>query len=190
MNSDVRSFQGLLAGDQFVEDRQDLLAVKVGALEFLPYGLLIAMAEHQLVQELPGDVDIAAQGFGGVPPQEQPIEQGRLALRRQGIELFQLPRHRHKNVIIIAGRVLRKTPKVPPYAFSRRFLTQGLCHYFTLCARFGPSWRAFGEEETISRNKETISNPAITAPINIGDPISVNSFPLARVLPDPTLINT
>jgi len=34
------------------------------------------------------------------------------------------------------------------------------------------SWWAFGEEDTISRNKETISNPAITAPINISDPIS------------------
>ena len=190
MNPDVSPVQGLLAGDQLVEDRQDLLAVKIGALKFLPHGLLIAVAEHQLVQELPWDVDVAAQGFGRVPAQEQPIEQGRLALRGQGIELFELRRHRHKNVIIIAGRVLRKTPKVPRHAFLRRFLTQGLCHYFTLCARFGPSWRAFGEEETISRNKETISNPAITAPINIGDPISANSFPLARVLPDPALTNT
>jgi len=33
-------------------------------------------------------------------------------------------------------------------------------------------WGAFGEEDTISRNKETISNPAITAPTNICDPIS------------------
>jgi hypothetical protein len=36
------------------------------------------------------------------------------------------------------------------------------------------SWCGFGEDETISRNNETISNPAITAPINIGDPISAN----------------
>ena len=49
-----------------------------------------------------------------------------------------------------------------------------LCHYFTLGARFGPSWWAFGEDETISKNSETISNPAITAPINIGDPISAS----------------
>jgi hypothetical protein len=55
-------------------------------------------------------------------------------------------------------------------------LTQGLRHYFTLCARFGPSWPVFGEDDTISRNKETINNPAITAPINIGDPISASTL--------------
>ena len=73
--------------------------------------------------------------------------------------------------------------------FEAHFDT-GLCHYFTLGARFGPSWWAFGEDETISRNKETISNPAITAPINIGDPISASDslcFSLARVLPTSTL---
>jgi hypothetical protein len=31
----------------------------------------------------------------------------------------------------------------------------------------------FGDEEIISKNKETINNPAIAAPIIIGDPISV-----------------
>jgi len=30
---------------------------------------------------------------------------------------------------------------------------------------------AFGDEEIISKNKETINNPAIAAPIIIGDPI-------------------
>jgi hypothetical protein len=67
------------------------------------------------------------------------------------------------------ARFLRKTLGVALVP-KRAILTQGLCHYFTLGARVGPSWRAFGEEETISRNNETISNPAITAPINISDP--------------------
>jgi len=52
-----------------------LLAIQVGALEPLPYRLLIAVAKHQLVQELDRHVDIAAQGFGGVPAQEQAVEQ-------------------------------------------------------------------------------------------------------------------
>jgi hypothetical protein len=74
------------------------------------------------------------------------------------------------------ARALRKTPRVPcVQKIGRRAIsTQALCHYFTLGTRFDLSWWAFGEEETISRNKETISNPAITAPINIGNPISGN----------------
>jgi hypothetical protein len=45
-----------------------------------------------------------------------------------------------------------------------------MCHYFTrleswLCSCFG-----LGEDETISKNKETINNPAIAAPINISNP--------------------
>lgn len=67
--------------------------------------------------------------------------------------------------------------------FLRHFLTHGLCHYFTLGVRLVPSWWAFGEDETISRNNETISNPAITAPINIATPFltaTLSAFPLAR----------
>jgi len=61
-----------------------------------------------------------------------------------------------------------------------------VCHYFAPWARFGCSWVAFGEDETISRNKETINNPAITAPINITTPprnYFVFSTPLTNVLP-------
>jgi hypothetical protein len=60
-------------------------------------------------------------------------------------------------------------------SLSGQFDTQ-LCHYFALCTRFVRSWLALGEEETISRNNETISNPAITAPTNISDPFYGN-FP-------------
>jgi hypothetical protein len=162
MDPDGSPVQSLLTRDQLVENRQNLLAVQERTLQFLPHGLLITVTEHKLVQELPGDVDIAAEGFGGVPAQEQPIKQGSLTLRRQRIEFFQV-RHRHKKSIIIAVRLLRKTPGVP----WRAILTQVVCHYFALGVRVGPSWWVFGEDETISRNKETISNPAITAPTNI-----------------------
>jgi hypothetical protein len=42
--------------------------------------------------------------------------------------------------------------------------------YFTRRAPDCPSPLALGEEETISKNKETINKPAITAPIIISDP--------------------
>jgi len=176
VNPDGSPIGGLFASDQFVEDRQNLLAVQESPLQFLPHRLLIAVAKHQLVQEFPGNVDIPAQSFSRVSPEEQPVEQGCLALRSQRIEFFQLRRHRHKKRIIVVTRVLRKTPRLLsiPRRPKRANLTQGLCHYFTLGARLVLSWCGFGEDETISRNNETISNPAITAPINIGDPISAN----------------
>jgi hypothetical protein len=40
-----------------------------------------------------------------------------------------------------------------------------------------------GDEEIISRNKETINNPAIAAPINIGDPICPAALTYAREIP-------
>jgi hypothetical protein len=43
-------------------------------------------------------------------------------------------------------------------------------HVFGLRRR---SSLGFGDEEIISKNKETINNPAIAAPISIGDPISI-----------------
>src|SRR6478736_4562677 len=39
VNSNGCPVLGLLAGDQLVEDRQDLLAIKVGSLELLPHRL-------------------------------------------------------------------------------------------------------------------------------------------------------
>jgi len=48
-----------------------------------------------------------------------------------------------------------------------------VCHYFTGAASEPCSLLGFGEEETISKNKETINNPAIAAPISIYDPISL-----------------
>jgi len=51
-----------------------------------------------------------------------------------------------------------------------------VCRYFTLS---GMCWRSslgLGDDESISKNKETINNPAIAAPIIIGDPISFLPF--------------
>jgi len=38
----------------------------------------------------------------------------------------------------------------------------------------------FGDEETISKNKEKINNPAIAAPINMFDPIPSGDYRTAR----------
>jgi hypothetical protein len=45
----------------------------------------------------------------------------------------------------------------------------------SLIHALGIRWRSslgLGDDEIISKNKETINNPAIAAPIIIGDPIS------------------
>jgi hypothetical protein len=48
--------------------------------------------------------------------------------------------------------------------------------YFTLRGFREICFAGFGEDEIISKNKETINNPAITAPINITTP-SLLRFP-------------
>ena len=78
----------LLVGNQTVEDCQDLFAVLVDALELGLRAAFVAMPEHHLIQEFAGDVDIAAQGVGGVAAQEQPVEKSRFPLGSQWIELF------------------------------------------------------------------------------------------------------
>jgi len=78
-----------LARDQFVENGQYLLAVVVGALQPGLDGEFIAMALEKLVEELAGDVDIAAEGVGGVAAQEEPVEHRGLALGSQRVEVVQ-----------------------------------------------------------------------------------------------------
>jgi hypothetical protein len=48
---------------------------------------------QQFLEELSGDVDIAAQSIGGVTSQEEAVEQRRLPLRRHRIEFIHI-RHR------------------------------------------------------------------------------------------------
>src|SRR5215472_15629815 len=53
-----------------------------------------------------------------------------------------------------------------PYG-GRGWATHAVCRGYLSWGSLTGSWLGFGEEETISRNRETINNPAITAPINI-----------------------
>jgi hypothetical protein len=46
-------------------------------------------------------------------------------------------------------------------------MPQALGNYFTAFSFPVGSSAGFGEDETISKNRETINNPAIPAPINI-----------------------
>lgn len=78
-----------LARDQFVENGQHLLAVLIGALEPGLHANLIAVPPQELVEQLARDVDIAAEGVGRVAAQEEPVEQRRLALGRQRVEVVQ-----------------------------------------------------------------------------------------------------
>jgi hypothetical protein len=54
-----------------------------------------------------------------------------------------------------------------------------MCHYFPVWTVVWRSFCTFGEDDSISKNKETINKPAIAAPINISDP-SFPAYPLAR----------
>ncbi len=73
---------GAFAGDQFIENGQDLFAVNVGAVELYLHLLLIAVAGQELVDELLGNVDIPAERFSRMTTQKEPVEQRRFALRR------------------------------------------------------------------------------------------------------------
>lgn len=77
------------ARDEFVEDGQHLLAVLVGALQPGLHSNLIAVPPEELVEQLARDVDIAAESVGRVAAQEEPVEQRRLALGRQRVEVVQ-----------------------------------------------------------------------------------------------------
>jgi hypothetical protein len=68
----------------------------------------------------------------------------------------------------------------------RRILSRRVSDYFTRSASGRASSPGLGDEDTISKNKETINNPAMTAPINIYDPNSSATSPtasLARCIP-------
>ena len=109
--------------------------------------------------------------------EEQSIEQGGLPLRRQRIDFFRPRFDHHKNSSIIAPESVCNSPRA-----QGAILTRQLCHYFPLPTLRLRSFWALGEEETISKNNETINNPAIAAPINISDPIPL-IFCLARQFP-------
>ena len=63
-----------LPGDQFVKDGQDLFPILINTLQPSSHAELVAMPQEQFVQEFAGDVDVAAQGVGGVAPKKQAVE--------------------------------------------------------------------------------------------------------------------
>lgn len=77
-----------LTRHQFVEDRQNLLPILIDALEARSHASLIAMAQKHLIQQLTGDVDIAAKSVGGVTPEEKTVEERCFPLRSQRVDLF------------------------------------------------------------------------------------------------------
>src|SRR6266852_5012354 len=79
---------GSFSGYQLIENCQNLLAVVVRATQFLPHGQFIPMPAQELVEEFLGHIYIAPERLRRVPAQKQPIEECRLALRRQRIDFF------------------------------------------------------------------------------------------------------
>jgi len=84
----------LLIKDQSVEDRQNLFAIGVDALQVLPEGGLEIVRPHPFVEQRPGHVDILPQSIHGMAAQEKPVKEGGLPLWRQGI-VFVSYRHKY-----------------------------------------------------------------------------------------------
>lgn len=75
----------LFVHDQFVEDGQNFFAVGVHVLQaVLELGTELAAADP-FFGGAAGDINILAQVLGGVAAQEESVEHGRFALRRQWV---------------------------------------------------------------------------------------------------------
>jgi hypothetical protein len=92
IDAGVDPFTNALAVYQLIKDREHLFPVEVDLLEFFAHGEFIAVPSQQLVQQLSGNVDVAAQSFGRMPAQEEAVEKSRFALRSQRVDLL-LERH-------------------------------------------------------------------------------------------------
>ena len=75
-----------LVQNQLIENRQHLLAILVNPPQRIPKVVLVAPGAKPFLQQNPWHIDIPAQGFRGVSPQEKAIEHGRLALRGEWIK--------------------------------------------------------------------------------------------------------
>jgi hypothetical protein len=73
---------GSLAIHQFLENRQDLLAVAVHLPKLLAHSYFIPVPPQEFLEKLLGNVDIPAQSFCRVPAQKQAIKKGRFPLGR------------------------------------------------------------------------------------------------------------
>lgn len=82
----------LLFQHQLIEDRQYLFSIAVHAAERIAKAFLIAAGLQPLVQQGPGNVNIAAEVIGRVAAQEKAVEDSRFPLRTKRVEIF-TPHH-------------------------------------------------------------------------------------------------
>lgn len=94
-----------LAVDQFIEDREDLLAVLVQAHEGLAELGLLPLPLEPFLDDLFGNVDVTAQGVGRMAAQKQPVEQRRFLVGSGGIEVVPAL---ERPVLIECGHGLKK----------------------------------------------------------------------------------
>ena len=61
---------GSFAGDEGVEDRQNALAVAVHAPQIVAEALVVFAGPHPFLEDFWGDIDLLAQAFDRMSPQE------------------------------------------------------------------------------------------------------------------------
>ena len=102
-----------LAGHQFVENLEDTFPIPVGLLEFGLHAKFVAVAAQKLLDELFGNVNVAAERVCRVAAQKQAVEQGRFTLGRKRVGLghvygFLADGFLHKTEVYPALSVCRK----------------------------------------------------------------------------------
>lgn len=77
-----------LAVDQFVEDGQDFFAKVIDSFNTFAEVAVIERMIQPAVEDVAGNLDVAAQLLGVVAAQKEPVEHGGFALDVQWIEIF------------------------------------------------------------------------------------------------------
>jgi hypothetical protein len=78
---------GLFVRNQSIEYRQNALAVLVNAIQIGSERPLEILGPDPFVDDDSRHVDVLAQGIEGVSAQEETVEEGRLTLGRQRVEI-------------------------------------------------------------------------------------------------------
>ncbi len=78
---------------EFIENGEYSLAITVHAPQRIAEIVLVTLRLDPFVEERPGHVDIAAQIVGGVSAQEESIENRRLSLGRERIQILAAVHH-------------------------------------------------------------------------------------------------
>ena len=78
---------GLFVRNEPIEDCQHALAILVNAIQIGSERALKILRLYPFVDDDPRHVDILAERVHRVPAQEEAIEEGRLSLRGQGVEI-------------------------------------------------------------------------------------------------------